>query len=258
MQLIFVSTLLTLCLLWDPARADPASQPVRPQITLFGDSITEYSFSRKLQGWGGILAERYARSTDILNRGFSGYNTRWALTLMKEAIRRGDDAFTSSLAVVFFGANDATPAPDNLHVPLQEYTDNIISIIKTFRSKGKPSMPLILITPPPSKTKKRDSSITALYAQAIRDIGSKTGVPVLDLWPPAALGLDKDQDLQDGLHLSITGNAKVAEGVWGIIKKSYPQVLPKMYYATPRQIFQSPNATVQAETIKTWTYHPSQ
>lgn len=46
----------------------------RGRIVLFGDSITQQSFS--CGGWGARMADAYQRKADVLNRGYSGYNTR--------------------------------------------------------------------------------------------------------------------------------------------------------------------------------------
>jgi ADP-ribose pyrophosphatase YjhB (NUDIX family) len=43
-----------------------------PQIVLFGDSLTAWSW--KTGGLGQRLAHQYQRRADIVNRGFSGYN----------------------------------------------------------------------------------------------------------------------------------------------------------------------------------------
>ena len=51
---------------------------VRPSILLFGDSITEYGFGIEEVrfGWASLLSSLYSRRADVLNRGFSGYNTK--------------------------------------------------------------------------------------------------------------------------------------------------------------------------------------
>lgn len=47
------------------------------------------------------------RKCDVLNRGFSGYNTRWAKIILPRLIRKGN-ALDSPVAVtIFFGANDS-------------------------------------------------------------------------------------------------------------------------------------------------------
>jgi hypothetical protein len=57
----------------------------RPTFVLFGDSITERSFALT-SGWALPIASAYATSVDIVNRGFSGYNTRWANAVVKQLI----------------------------------------------------------------------------------------------------------------------------------------------------------------------------
>ncbi|XP_042033893.1 GDSL esterase/lipase At5g62930-like isoform X1 [Salvia splendens] len=53
---------------------------MRPQIVLFGDSITQQSF--RSGGWGASVADTYSRKVDVVLRGYGGYNTRWALFLL--------------------------------------------------------------------------------------------------------------------------------------------------------------------------------
>jgi hypothetical protein len=55
------------------ARARRALAGSRPQILLFGDSITQHAAGR--YGWATELAEVYSRKADVINRGFSGYNS---------------------------------------------------------------------------------------------------------------------------------------------------------------------------------------
>lgn len=72
-------------------------------------------------------------------RGYSGYNTRWAVKVMERALPAASDESESesererTIAVtVFFGANDAC-LPDRCcafqHVPLHEYKHNLHSIV---------------------------------------------------------------------------------------------------------------------------------
>ena len=77
--------------------------PLRPQWVLFGDSITQKGFATG--GWAGVLADSWQRRVDVINRGYSGYNSRWATHLLSHVFPA--DA-PIQLATVFFGANDAT------------------------------------------------------------------------------------------------------------------------------------------------------
>lgn len=74
---------------------------------------------------------------DVVLRGYSGYNTRWALKVMSRAFDGlcADGEWPLALTV-FFGANDAS-IPDRSsgfqHVPLDEYQSNLRSIISFFK-----------------------------------------------------------------------------------------------------------------------------
>lgn len=75
---------------------------------------------------------------DVVLRGYSGYNTRWALKVIHKVFPAGGDA---PLAVaVFFGANDAS-LPDRhsgfQHVPLDEYKHNLLAIVAFFKVKNQ-------------------------------------------------------------------------------------------------------------------------
>lgn len=50
------------------------------QFILFGDSITQGSYAQERGfAFGAELTNRYVRRLDVINRGFSGYNTAQAL-----------------------------------------------------------------------------------------------------------------------------------------------------------------------------------
>lgn len=59
------------------------------------------------------------RKCDVLNRGFSGYNTRWARIILPRLVGNWD---SPTVVTIFFGANDsslrgkevAVPAPAHL------------------------------------------------------------------------------------------------------------------------------------------------
>ncbi|KAE8686435.1 GDSL esterase/lipase [Hibiscus syriacus] len=112
---------------------------MRPKIYLFGDSITESSFNDG--GWGAALANHFSRTVDVVLRGYSGYNTRWAFKVFDRvfpaAESGGSEGTAQPLAVtVFFGANDAC-LPDGYaafqHVPVDEYKQNLHSIVSSLK-----------------------------------------------------------------------------------------------------------------------------
>ncbi|CAG9464101.1 unnamed protein product [Pedinophyceae sp. YPF-701] len=202
--------------------------PMRPQIICFGDSITQFGF--RPNGWLCLLAERYERFADVINRGYSGYNTRWALPLAPLAFPRASGAHAAppALSVIMLGANDAalpdgTAAPQA--VPLDEYKANLGAIVECAVAAGGP---VVLLTPPPVDTERRraDSESTpkredrsdaaaAAYGKAVLEVGAGAGVPVVDVGgamraQPPGWGA---RLLCDGLHLSDDGNRMLFETV---------------------------------------------
>jgi lysophospholipase L1-like esterase len=46
---------------------------------IFGDSISQHGFDPKNSGWVACLSNYWTRKVDVINRGFSGYNSRWGM-----------------------------------------------------------------------------------------------------------------------------------------------------------------------------------
>jgi hypothetical protein len=72
----------------------------------------------------------------VFNRGYGGYNTRWAKHLMRDLFPETEGGHT--LVLVFFGANDAADATlqPRQHVPLAEYTANLLEMVTYLRTKA--------------------------------------------------------------------------------------------------------------------------
>ncbi|KAL1327236.1 hypothetical protein HN51_037306 [Arachis hypogaea] len=207
---------------------------MRPRIYLLGDSITEESFSEG--GWGASLANHFCRMVDVVLRGYSGYNTRWALKVLEKVFpeappSQGDGDAPVAAVTVFFGANDAT-LPDRCsgfqHVPLNEYKHNLHSIVSFFK-KLWPKAIVLLITPPPidevarlqypytdnpQGLPERTNEAAGEYAKACTAVAAECGVPVIDLWTKMQQCPDwKKEYLSDGLHLTKKGNQVVFDEV---------------------------------------------
>ncbi|MGK3741187.1 MAG: lysophospholipase L1-like esterase [Bacillariaceae sp.] len=234
---------------------------IRKPIVLFGDSITQYAYGEEPSkiGWASLLSGSYQRRADVLNRGFSGYNTRHALDLVPKLFPKNnddDDSSTSTyllplFCTIFFGANDAalpsTPTNSDSgrqHVPKKEYKKNLEKIVLSIRertgTKSSDDLLIIIITPPPvdEETWKnklglydhydRSNLITRDYGEVAKMVGSSLNCPVLDTWE-LLCGNDLDvykSHLSDGLHLSDSGNQLVYEGLMQIIKGKFPNLAP--------------------------------
>ena len=86
------------------------SANVQNSIMLFGDSITQGGWETGMNGFGASLArelphidnrcgmilrfflDRYARKLDVINRGFSGYNTEWGIPVFEQVSEVYDTA----------------------------------------------------------------------------------------------------------------------------------------------------------------------
>lgn len=72
------------------------------------------SFDPERLGWLALLAHWWERRFDVVNRGFSGYNTRWLLPLVDRLFVPGGAA-PVKLITIFLGANDCVLAGNAQH-----------------------------------------------------------------------------------------------------------------------------------------------
>nr|XP_019940425.1 PREDICTED: isoamyl acetate-hydrolyzing esterase 1 homolog [Paralichthys olivaceus] len=218
-----------------------------PKVILFGDSITQFSFQPN--GWGADIANKLARKCDVVNRGLSGYNSRWARIVVPRLISScsSDNNINNNIAAVtvFFGANDCSLEDKNpqQHIPLQEYSENLKEITQLLALAGVSADRVIFITPPPIHEPawekecilkgcplNRLNSVAGQYAQACVQAAGQCGTDVLDLWTLMQKdGQDFTVYLSDGLHLSEKGNQFVAQHLWGLLESRVahlPFILP--------------------------------
>ncbi len=210
-------------------------------ILCLGDSITEDGGDKN--GWTSLLSYHYSRKLDLINRGYSGYNSRWILQrVLKEDIPHSN-YFNIKLVTILLGANDATfesSSPQGLS--LTEFRYNIEEIIKYFKKQDS-SIKFILITPPmideealrirnEKKGYKLNRSVkrTKLFADTILNISAVTENCIgIDLYRNT---IDDDninnnknnKYLSDGLHLNELGNKVLVDLVEECIAKHFPKL----------------------------------
>ncbi|XP_031372537.1 GDSL esterase/lipase At5g62930-like [Punica granatum] len=199
---------------------------MRPQIVLFGDSITEQSF--RSGGWGASLTDTYSRKADVVVRGYGGYNTRWALFLLHHIFPL-DSSKPPVATTVFFGANDAAllgRSSERQHVPIEEYKDNLRKIACHLK-ECNPTMLIALITPPPVDEERRKNSArtneaTGTYAKGCIEVAKELGLFSVDLWSKMqeTEGWQKKY-LSDGLHLTPEGNRVVYKEVISLFSEAW-------------------------------------
>ncbi len=121
----------------------------RATVVLFGDSLTQRGWGE--DGWAAAVAHAAQRTADVFNRGFGGYNTRWARWLIPYIFPLGADDTAAPgpkhlLVTVWFGANDAALPSESPHVPLAEFTENLRTIVAHVQ---KVALHVVVLTPPP-------------------------------------------------------------------------------------------------------------
>ena len=139
---------------------------------------------------------------DVLNRGYSGYNTDWAVRLVGSVFPPG--APPPLLVTVFLGANDAVilgRSSQKQHVPIPRYKLNLTEIVRAIRALGDDTTRpvVVLIAPPPVDVEarlafckaqypdfdgvpERANEVTGEYAAAVAAVGAELGCPVVPLW----------------------------------------------------------------------------
>ncbi|KAH8434099.1 SGNH/GDSL hydrolase family protein [Aspergillus melleus] len=228
------------------------------QFIIFGDSITEMS-SIQDTGFGlnGALQDAYRRRLDVINRGFSGYTTAHAINVFPKFFPTPEKATVRFMAI-FFGANDACVPGTTQHVPLEEYKQNLKSIIQheaTIAQKTK----ILILTPTPvneyqlqgfdegkgNAHPSRTASFTKTYADAAREVATSTGAVVADVWTAfvSVAGWKEGQPLPgsrdlpeieafkalftDGLHLTAEGYRVVYDVIMKTIRENWPDQDPE-------------------------------
>ncbi|KAH9453988.1 hypothetical protein MJO28_007001 [Puccinia striiformis f. sp. tritici] len=228
------------------------------QLVMFGDSITQFAW--QAGGMGSELANYYQRRLDVVNRGFSGYNTTWALHVAKTIFpAHGTQPLPRKrIVTIWFGANDAVIPPKPQMVTPENFVKNMIELIEIVQKHASPSggqqdgsqLLIVLITPPPISIALRAADLTSrfpdwrpqdmdrepgrtrLFAELVCQVAQEKGLPVIDTWTAITKAADNSQGglstyLVDGLHLTPAGYAIVTTEFKSIVARHYPTFLPE-------------------------------
>ncbi|KAK8932936.1 hypothetical protein H634G_07232 [Metarhizium anisopliae BRIP 53293] len=190
-----------------------------PQLVLFGDSLLQRSVD--LQDGFSMQAElqsRFIRRLDVVNRGFSGWNTANAVKFLSEIFPKPTETSPKiKYLVVLLGANDAAIPTSSQHVPIDQYKENLTRIV-THPHIQAHNPKILLVTPPPVDEIKltklggndhapaaRLSAVTASYAEKAREVASENpNVSSVDLWKAImdkAISMAAPNDYIQGGHL---------------------------------------------------------
>ncbi|KAI9824961.1 MAG: hypothetical protein M1826_007213 [Phylliscum demangeonii] len=214
------------------------------QFIMFGDSITQGMYRPGGPAVGALLQDTYARRLDLINRGFSGYNTAHAVKALSKFMPTPDQA-----KIRF------------MQVTVEDFHRNLVKIL-THPTVVAHQPRLILFTPPPVcehileksdrekgfTTASRSAENTKRYVDAARAVGKELDIVVVDLWTAFMKNAGWKEGetligsksrpashvfrelLFDGLHLTSRGQQVVYDELIKTIRLHYPdqvaQALP--------------------------------
>jgi lysophospholipase L1-like esterase len=195
-----------------------------------------------------------------VNRGFSGYNSRWFLLSLPSILDSLSGGPPPALYTVMLGGNDcALPAVSNRQaVPLDDFKANIHSIVKQIQAwhqqqrarhsgPGEACRIVLMATPPVADSKwlaheagmkakskgpsdpSRLNTVTGQYAAAMIEVAVELGLPYVDNWnslqqQAKADGAGLDDILSDGLHLAPAGQEMLYNALLSTVKVSFPDL----------------------------------
>lgn len=194
----------------------------RPKrVFLIGDSLIELSFD-PLNSFplGSALSHAFRRRADVLNRGLSGYSSKWMgsqFERVKKEMMEDPEVF---MVVLMIGTNDSVLKGNPHHVDIFEFERNVSKMVKEITNVA-PSAAVIVVTPPPCSMamindpnsklsqsgKARSNEAVELYASVLRKIVRNADgqmVRIADLHLELS---DKkvEEYLSDGVHLNGNG-----------------------------------------------------
>ncbi|EJS41727.1 iah1p [Saccharomyces arboricola H-6] len=213
------------------------------KFLIFGDSITEFAFNvrpieddKDQYALGAALVNEYTRKMDIVQRGFKGYTSRWAVKVLSEILKNESNIV---MATIFFGANDACLAGPQ-RVPLPEFIDNIsqmVSLMKVHHICPIIVGPGLVDREKWDKAKPEEIAIGyvrtnenfAVYSDALAKLADEESLPFVDLNKAFR---EKGDDswrnlLTDGLHFSGEGYKIFHDELMKAIEAFYPQYHPR-------------------------------
>lgn len=187
------------------------------------------------------------RKLDILNRGFSGYNTDHCRLILPKVLEvEHKVASKVKLMTIFLGTNDALSTIQ--HVPVSRYRENLASMVdEALRYDIK----LVVIGPalhdpkllPPGFAENGPGDISSssnnkTYSEAARSVAEQYKVPFLDLWTAfqnkggwsdeqlAQQSVSIRSLLSDGIHFTPEAYQVLYEELISIIDHEYPELAP--------------------------------
>jgi lysophospholipase L1-like esterase len=176
---------------------------------------------------------------NVVNKGFSGRNSRDALALLEKEVL----PLKAAHAVVYFGMNDAMNSANLL--PLADYEANLRAIVKRLADGGARTVALVTLNPviesyvrarhPKHPQKENLQAHLASYDGVVRKLAAEQGLPLVDLRalieenggtgiaPTCLIRCERNGGGRDGVHLTPAAYALLGQRTFEAIG---PRVKP--------------------------------
>ena len=226
-------------ILFSIAVSNKCKQVKWKKFIALGDSNTEQGFGHSQ--WLSKIAEMFERKLDVINRGFSGYNSEHIRYFLKDILDEFDVESIAGMTILL-GTNDSVNKTNTLqHVPLKKFKENMELIIKYLISKGIKANRIILISPPRiddrkleqimGKSKTYLDSLVKEYAQVCREIVDELDVLFLDLNKAMfdVGDMKYAEYLSDGIHFTYEGGTYLFEKLKPFLKKNIAENVESNY-----------------------------
>lgn len=201
------------------------------KLLIIGDSNSQYGYSDEGK-WVSMLSDALQRRCDVINRGFSGYNTNHLRIVLPSLLKEFPvDAICG--VILFLGSNDSSKS-EIQYVPIEEYVQNMKFMIEYTLKKGVEKSKIIIVAPPRIADEKfaKDRAAQNLecfhydglvkkYSERCIQLAKSLDLEVVDFYNLMNNGGLKVEDyLKDGLHLSQAGSKLLFDNLWPIVDKN--------------------------------------
>ena len=180
------------------------------------------------------LCAAEAPNVTVVNKGFSGRNSRDGLRLMDKEVL----PLKPQHVIVYFGMNDAMNSGNLL--PLADYEANLRAIAKKLSDNGAKTVALVTINPviedyvrarhPKHPQKEHLQAYLATYDQVVRNVAQENKLPLIDLREiieknggpvvseKCLIRCEKNGGGKDGVHLTPAAYALLGQRAFEVIK----------------------------------------
>ncbi|KAI1308686.1 Isoamyl acetate-hydrolyzing esterase 1 -like protein [Halotydeus destructor] len=217
---------------------EPVTNVSWSKVILFGDSLTEWSFTQDGQ-WGTLLGDRLRRVADVLNRGFGGFTSRQCLAMLPQLFPETTSFDDVAALIILLGTNDGAPEGNSVRVPLNEYMTNMAAIVQFFVDRGLQKDKIVFMTPPPLYAEKGiayavetypEYNISEVYfngweasapkyAAACIEVGQALQVDTVNLYDILTSDGRGEALSNDGIHFSVEASKLIFQSLWPLVEQ---------------------------------------